>query len=65
MTDQVDPDDVDSDGGALDTDDVAERRHTERHGDDVDEAARRSSGFDLVEDPDDDGADDDEAAGRR
>lgn len=30
-----------------DTDRVAERRMTRRHGDDVDEAAERSSGFDL------------------
>lgn len=55
MSDEVDPADVETDGGPLDTDDVAERRHTERHGgDDVDEAARRSSGFDLDEDDDED-----------
>lgn len=43
-------------GDPRDTDKVADRTHTERHGDDVDEAARRSSGFDLDEREGDDGS---------
>jgi hypothetical protein len=36
----------------LDTDAVTEHTHTHDHGDDVDEAAKRSSGFDLDDDRD-------------
>ena len=42
----------------LDTDHVNDRRRTRERGDDVDEAAERSSGFDLDDDADDRDGDD-------